>query len=87
MEKDAKAGEREVIKASEECIRRNVESGLQFAQDTRKMVLELSTMFDALQNNVRNMHNLLNETRMQLANLQQQFYARGSVSYADGDKH
>lgn len=67
-------------------MRRNAESMILFSQDTRKMVKELRVMFDALQKNVMNMHKQLNETRNQLALLQQQFYARGTVSYSDGDK-
>ena len=85
-ERKIKPGELQSVLASEEVTRRNVESGIQFANDTRKMVIEMRVMFDALQRNVMNMHSLLNETRTQLANLQQQFYAKGSVSYADGDK-
>lgn len=81
-----KPGEYQNVKAMEEVTRRNVESAIQFGNDTRKMVLELSRMFDALQANVMNMKRDLDQTKNQLATLQQQFYARGTTSYADGDK-
>ena len=84
-ERKIKTGELENVKAVEEVTRRNVESGMQFANDTRKMVLELRIMFDALQRNVMNMKAQQDQVRSQLANLQQQFYARGSVNYSDGD--
>ncbi|RLA02069.1 MAG: hypothetical protein DRQ42_01640 [Gammaproteobacteria bacterium] len=83
---DVTPGEREAVRASEDVIRRNVESGIQFANSTRKMVLELSNMFDILQKNVMNMKAEQDQIRLQLTNLQQQFYARGTTSYADGDK-
>ena len=86
-ERKIKAGELENVKASEEVTRRNVESGILFANDTRKMVLELRMMFDTLQRNVMNMRAEQNQMREQLTTLQQQFYARGTVSYADGDKN
>jgi len=81
-----KAGELENVKACEEVTRRNVESGIEFANSTRKMVVELAAMFNALQANVMNMKSQQDQIRSQLTNLQQQFYARGTVSYADGDK-
>jgi len=82
-----KPGEYQSVKAMEEVTRRNVESGMLFASDTRKMVVELSMMFDILQRNVINMKAQMDQMRSQLTNLQQQFYARGTVSYADGDKN
>jgi predicted RNase H-like nuclease (RuvC/YqgF family) len=84
-ERKIKTGELENVKAVEEVTRRNVESGIQFANDTRRMVLELRNMFDALQSNVMNMKAEQDQLKSQLANLQQQFYARGSVSYSDDD--
>ena len=86
LERKIKAGELENVKAVEEVIRRNINSMMEFSNATRKMVLEQQKMFDALQANVMNMHNQFNQMREQLTNLQQQFYARGSTSYADGDK-
>ena len=85
-ERKIKAGEYQNVKAMEEVTRRNVESGIQFANDTRKMVKQLGIMFDALQKNVMNMKAQQDQIREQLTNLQQQFYARGTTSYADGDK-
>lgn len=85
-ERKIKTGELENVKASEEVTRRNILSGMAFAEDTRRMVQELAVMFDALQRNVMNMKAQQDQIRMQLTNLQQQFYARGTTSYADGDK-
>jgi len=81
-----RAGDRQAIKASERVIRKNVESGMLFASDTRKMVKELNMMFDILQRNVMNMKAQQDQIKEQLSNLQQQFYVRGTTSYADGDK-
>jgi predicted RNase H-like nuclease (RuvC/YqgF family) len=80
------AGELQSVQASEETTRRNVKMILDFTQETRKMLLELREMFDALQGIVMNMKAENEQYRTQLAKLQQQFYARGTVSYADGDK-
>ena len=80
------AGERQAVQSSEEATRRNVQMILDYTNETRKMMLELREMFDALQANVMNMKKEQEQYRLQLANLQQQFYARGTVSYADGDK-
>ncbi len=80
------AGELQSVKASEETIRRNVKMIADFTNETRKMLAELTTMFDALQNNVIGMKAEQDQFRLQLAKLQQQFYARGTVSYADGDR-
>ena len=79
------AGEIETKKALEHVTRRNVESAIKFGNDTRKMVLELRDMFDALQNNVMVIKNEVNELRMQLSLLQGQFYKKGTVSYTGDD--
>lgn len=81
-----KPGELEKMRAMERVVTGNVESGMMFAEETRKMIIELKIMFDALQRNVMNMKVQQDQTRTQLTNLQQQFYARGTTSYADGDK-
>jgi len=78
-----KPGELENVKASEEVTRRNVQSGIQFANDTRKMVLELKVMFDALQNGFLNMKNEISELRRQLAFVQQRQVAGGTKDYGD----
>jgi len=83
MVNNVKPGEREAIRASERVIRKNVQSGIQFSNDTRKMVLELRVMFDSLQGNVMNMHSDLVELRRQLAILQQQSCAKGTVNYGE----
>ena len=81
-----KPGELEKMRAMERVVKGNVDSGMMFAVATRKMVNELSNMFDILQKNVMIMKKELDQLRDQLAKLQQQFYARGTTSYADGDK-
>ena len=85
-ERKIQAGERQAVKASEEVTRRNVKMILDFTNETRKILLELRKMFDSLQGNVMNMKKEQEQYRLQLANLQQQFYQKGSVSYADQDK-
>jgi hypothetical protein len=77
------AGEFEKVKASEEVTYRNVQSVIQFTNETRKMVLELRTNMDAIQNKMLALNSLLDENRKQLSLLQQQFYAKGTVSYND----
>ena len=85
MVNNVKPGEREASRASERVIRKNVQSGIQFSNDTRKMVLELRVMFDSLQGNVMNMHSDLVELRRQLAILQQQSCAKGTVNYSEAN--
>lgn len=82
-EDNVQAGEREAIMASEEVQVRNMKSMMKFTNDTRKMVLELKTIIDSLQNKMIQMNEQNEERRMQLANLQQQFYLKGTVSYND----
>lgn len=77
------AGEFEKVKASEEVTRRNVQSVVQFTNDTRKMVIELRANMDAIQNKMLALNKMLDENRRQLSLLQQQFYAKGTVSYND----
>jgi len=80
---DPQAGEREAIKASEEVQVRNLKSMMEFTNETRKMVLELSARIELLQNKMIMMDKQNDERRLQLANLQQQFYQKGTVSYND----
>ena len=87
VERKIRAGELENVKASEEVTRRNVQMVVQFSKETRALVIEQQERINTLQGNLMNAMNQLNETRGQLALLQQQFYSRGTTSYADGDKH
>ena len=80
---DPQAGEREAIKASEEVQVRNLKSMMEFTNETRKMVLELAARIELLQNKMIAMDQQNEERRLQLANLQQQFYQKGTVSYND----
>jgi hypothetical protein len=86
MNDKVRAGDLQNMKAMERVVRKNIESGMAYTENTRKMILELKVMFDALQANVMNMKAQQDQVRAQLTNLQQQFYARGTTSYADGDK-
>lgn len=85
MERKIKAGELQNVQAVEGATRRNVEMILTFSNDTRKMLFELRELFDSLQNHVMTQYAEIGELRGQLAALQQQFYAKGTVSYSDGD--
>jgi hypothetical protein len=85
MGRKIQAGELEKVQASEETIRRNVKAVIEFSNETRKGVLELKTIVDALQNNMINLQKQFNETKKQLAILQGEFYKRGSTSYSNGD--
>ena len=76
-----KPGELQNVKAVEDVTLRNVKSNMLFSNDTRKMVLELRVMFDALQNGVLNMKSDLDELRRQLALLQQHQCSKGTVKY------
>ena len=85
MEDKIQAGDREAIKASEEVQVRNLKSMMEFTNSTRKMVLELREVINSLQNKMIAMDTQNEERRMQLANLQQQFYLKGTTSYSDSD--
>lgn len=77
------AGDVEKVKASEEVNRRNIQAVIQHSNMTRKMLLELKTIVDALQNNMIAQSKQLAEMRKQLAILQQEFYKRGTTSYSN----
>lgn len=83
MSEDVQAGDREAIKASEEVQVRNLKSMMEFTNETRKMVLELAARMEALQNKMIAMDEQGKTRAMQLANLQQEFYRRGTTSYSD----
>lgn len=84
IERKIQAGEVEKVKAAEEVTRRNVQTVISFTNETRKMLLELRQMHDALQNKVIVQDAQLQQMRKQLASLQQLFYARGTASYSNG---
>ena len=83
MVDSVKPGEVEKVKASEEVTRRNVQMILDYTNETRKMLLELRELFDALQNNVMNLRGDVSELRRQLAFLQQKAAAGGTKQYGD----
>jgi uncharacterized coiled-coil protein SlyX len=80
------AGDKEIILASEDVQRKNIQVAVQYGNETRKMVRELGVIVDALQNQVITQNKTVDQLRLQLANLQQQFYAKGSTSYHTEDK-
>ena len=80
---DPQAGEREAIKASEDVQVRNLNSMMLFSNETRKIVLELAARLESLQNKMIAMEEQGKVRAMQLANLQQEFYRRGTTSYSD----
>jgi hypothetical protein len=75
------AGDKEIVLASEEVQRKNLLSAIQHGNETRKMIRELGTIVDALQNQVITQNKTVEQLRLQLANLQQQFYLKGTTSY------
>jgi hypothetical protein len=75
------AGDKEIILASEEVQRKNIKVAVAYGNETRKMVLELGKIVDALQNQLITQSNTIQQLRLQLATLQQQFYSKGTVSY------
>lgn len=79
------AGDKEIILASEEVQRKNINVAVQYGNETRKMVRELGVIVNALQNQVITQNKETQQLRLQLANLQQQFYNKGTVSYT-GDE-
>ncbi len=79
------AGDKEIVLASEEVQRNNIETVIKFNEETRKMVLEVLKMVDALQNRMMMHDKTMDQFRTQLAALQQQFYAKGTTSYNDGE--
>ena len=78
-EDKVQAGEREIVKASEEVTRRNVEMILQYTNETRKMLLEMRNLHDALQNKMIVQQKEITQLRIQLAGVNQKLYAGGTV--------
>jgi len=85
IKRKVKPGELEKVKASEEVNRRNIQMILDFTNETRKMLLEVRTWFDTLQNNVMNLKNEVDELRRQLSFVQQRQASGGTKTY--GDQH
>jgi len=77
---------KEIVLASEEVQRKNLLTVIEFGTETRKMVKELLIMVDALQNRMMMQDKKLDQYRLQLAALQQQFYAKGTTSYNDSEE-
>lgn len=79
------AGELEKVKAAEETGRRNALAVLSQLSLCQKAIVEMGMRLDSLQANYLNQQKLFEQQRMQLARLQQEFYARGSTSYSNGE--
>ena len=77
------AGDKEIILASEDVQRKNIKVAIEYGNQTRKMIIELGKIVDALQNQVITQSKTIDQQRLQLANLQQQFYMKGTVSLND----
>jgi len=77
-------GDKEIILASEEVQRKNLLTAIEHTNETRKMVLELHAIIEALQNQVIAQNKQYELMRTQLAALQQQFYSKGTVNFNDG---
>jgi uncharacterized coiled-coil protein SlyX len=75
------AGDKEIVLASEEVQRQNLRAAINYGNETRTMVRELGVIVNALQNQVITQNKTIDQQRLQLANLQQQFYQKGTVSY------
>lgn len=79
------AGELEKVKAAEETGRRNALAVLMQLDACQKAIREMGVRLDHLQKNYMNQQTLFEQQRLQLARLQQEFYARGSTSYSNGE--
>lgn len=84
-ERRIQAGELEKVKASEETTRRNALAVIGQLDMCMKAIKEVRNRLDVLQNHFMNQQKLFEQQRMQLARLQQEFYARGSTSYSNGE--
>ncbi len=72
------AGDKEIILASEEITRNNVLAGIEFGNETRKLLRELETRFEELQTMVLDKDKRIDELQGQITNLQQALYAGGT---------
>lgn len=84
-ERRIQAGELEKVKAAEETQRRNAITILAQLQMFQGAIKEMGVRLDVLQNHYLNQQKLFEQQRLQLARLQQEFYARGSTSYSNGE--
>jgi hypothetical protein len=72
------AGELELKQAFEEVTTRNVQTTVDFTQDTRKLFRELEQKVFALQSQVVAQSELLNQFRVQLAGVQTKLFSGGT---------
>ena len=71
-------GELELRKVFEDVTRQNVQTNIDFSNDTRKLVRELQTEVKALANNVVTQNLIIEELKKQIALLQQKLYSGGT---------
>jgi hypothetical protein len=79
-ERDIQAGEREVIKASEEVQVRNLIAFSEVLKNMRGAIVEIGQRVDHLQNRMMTYDKLFEQQRQQIAYLQQQIYQKGSLN-------
>ena len=72
-------GELELRKIFEEVTTKNVQTTINFTQDTRKMVRELQEMVGKLERRIANQDETLQQLRVQLASIQTKVYSGGTV--------
>ena len=77
------AGDKEIILASEKVQAQNIQTNIDFSNETRGLVRGLEEKVMRLENTILSFQALMDQQKKQLAALQQQFYAKGSVSYQD----
>lgn len=66
---------KEVILASEEVQRRNIESVIAFSKESRRIVRDLETNVKALQNQVMTQNGTIENLQKQLSSIQQKLYS------------
>lgn len=75
---EMEAGEKEMRKAFEEVTTRNVTAAIEFSNETRKMVQELTKKVAHLEQAVIDKDKVINVLREQVVHLQQKMYLGGS---------
>jgi predicted RNase H-like nuclease (RuvC/YqgF family) len=75
-------GEKEIVLASEEVTRRNMQAAVEHGNETRRMVQLIEERVEKLERTIHAQNQLIAQYQTQLASLQQQFYQAGSTSYA-----
>lgn len=72
------AGDKEIVQAFEETIRRNVETLAAFSNETREIVRKLEERVRRAEDQVMSRNTDIQQLRLMLANLQAQAFAGGT---------